>query len=239
MTTEHNTMTHAEEQAHAQMASISALVDALDCDFDRLEELKEYRVPRYVAGWNMPGYLPDNPPEEFEDIADARAYIAGELDRVLDEAGIPGTGGMSGAIRNGSGELGITVDQYHYFVTRDGFMWIGDEDEQTELEALGEKANGYAYQESVMQAIQEDPLSVEVRSDWYTPGEGDNSPSEFCILLCTGGPAVRIIGDLDHTGEPARPRLQYQDWGTPWIELINGVDRNALLTYCQQFYFGE
>src|SRR3989304_3914771 len=69
------------------------------------------------------------------------------------------------------------------------------------------------------EAIEEDPLSVEVRSDWHEPG-GDSDPGEYCILLCTGGPAVRIIGRLDTHSEPPSARLQYQDWGTPWIELI-------------------
>ena len=74
------------------------------------------------------------------------------------------------------------------------------------------------------------------------PGDEDGAKAEeFEILLCTGGPACRIIGDLDQHGQPDRPRLQYQDWGTPWTELvsISSDEREALQTYCQQFYFGE
>ncbi|MDR6858912.1 hypothetical protein J2W96_005244 [Variovorax guangxiensis] len=41
---------------------------------------------------------------------------------------------------------------------------------------------------------------------------------EFEILLCTGGPTVRIVGDLDHHGEPDRARIEYQDWFEPWRE---------------------
>jgi len=93
--------------------------------------------------------------------------------------------------------------------------------------------------EDAERRIQEDPLSVQVRSGWYTPGDA-YSPEEFEILLCTGGPAVRIIGDLDEYMQPARPRLQYQDWGTPWTEYFGAnLDREALLAYCQRFWFGE
>ena len=88
------------------------------------------------------------------------------------------------------------------------------------------------------QAIEEGALSVQIRSGWYTPGTDKPAPEEFEILLCTGGPAVRIVGDLDH-GEPSRPRLQCQDWFTPWTEAMAGVDDDVLMAYCQCFYFGE
>lgn len=92
--------------------------------------------------------------------------------------------------------------------------------------------------------IQEDALSVQVRSGWYTPGDGDGSPEEFELLLGTGGPAVRIIGDLDHHGQPTSARLETQNWGTPWTEYRgwNGAHsayQATLLAYCQCFYFGE
>ncbi len=90
------------------------------------------------------------------------------------------------------------------------------------------------------QATDEDPLSVEVRSDWHTPGEGDNKPSEYNILLCTGGPACRITGDLDEHGQPESAHLQHQDWFTPWENLGMSTEEEALLLfYAQQFYFGE
>ena|SRR5688572_18406743 len=95
-------------------------------------------------------------------------------------------------------------------------------------------------EETARDAIQEDPLSIQIRDGWRTPG-GESTPEEFEILLCTGGPAVRIVGDLDSHCEPSRPRLQYQDWGTSWTEYhdISKEQREALLAYCQQFYFGE
>ena len=41
------------------------------------------------------------------------------------------------------------------------------------------------------------PLSVLVRSGWYIPGTAPGYAEEFEILLSTGGPACRIIGQLD------------------------------------------
>lgn len=71
--------------------------------------------------------------------------------------------------------------------------------------------------EKIEQTCQELPLSVLVRSDWYCPSSGDRDrePVEFEILLSTGGPACRIIGDLNCGNYPCNCRVQWQDWGTP------------------------
>lgn len=92
-------------------------------------------------------------------------------------------------------------------------------------------------EETAREAIQEDPLSVEVRSGWYAPGSEDNKPEEYCILLGTGGPATRIVGDLNN-GQPMSARLEVQDWFKPWTEYFD-VDHEILTTYAQQFYFGD
>jgi len=101
---------------------------------------------------------------------------------------------------------------------------------------------GYDYdEEGMMERIQENALSVEVRRSWYLPGSEDK-PDQFCILLCTGGPAVRIVGDLDNYLQPSSPvRVQFQDWGTPWTEWlgITSKQREHVLAYCQMHYFGE
>lgn len=102
-----------------------------------------------------------------------------------------------------------------------------------------EGRDDYRQLEEAEQAIQEDPLSVEIRSDWFTPGDAPEDFGEFKILLCTGGPAVRIIGTLDG-GQPETARIEYQDWGTPWTEYrITAEEADTLLTYCRCFYFGE
>jgi hypothetical protein len=95
--------------------------------------------------------------------------------------------------------------------------------------------------EAAQTSIEEDPLSVEVRGDWHAPGSEGAKPSEFMILLCTGGPAVRIRGDLDRYSEPEKPRIEYQDWFMPWRVLSGVTDEknDALLDYCRQFYFAD
>jgi len=92
-------------------------------------------------------------------------------------------------------------------------------------------------------AIHEDALSVLVRSGWYEPGKRIAPPEEFEILLCTGGPAVRLIGKLNHHSEPETARLQVQDWFEPWTDFdpeSNGDDSDEiLLAYARCFYFGQ
>ena len=97
----------------------------------------------------------------------------------------------------------------------------------------------YHDEDDARQRIDEHPLDIEVRSDWHHPGDQD-PPREYMILLCTGGPAVRIVGDLNEHGEPDTARIEYQDWFTYWERLpINREQENYLLDYARCFYFGE
>ena len=89
------------------------------------------------------------------------------------------------------------------------------------------------------EAIAEDPLEIAIRADWHSPGDEADMDLEYKILLCTGGPAARIIGGLDQWKQPNSVALEYQDWGTPWTELWTDSDEDAaMLTYARQFYFG-
>lgn len=165
---------HAYRQASAQMESIKAMVAALECDYERLEELR-----------------------------DAKAALEEGEELTADEA-----------------------------------------EELAELETAalaGESQACYACkdQDEARDRITEDPLSIELYGTWTL---GDKPEADgFIILLCTGGPAVRIKGELgEHKRAAARVWLEYQDWGTPWTEYHGeNMDYDALLTYCQQFYFGE
>lgn len=160
--------------------SIADMVAALECDYDRLEELKEERDD----------WLSENPGKFLE----------------------PND-------------------------PRDAGRWsLAFPDESEELSELIDQAGECESREDAEQRIQEDPLSIEVRSGWYTPGKTDNKPAEFMILLTTGGPAVRIMGELDEYGQPDRAWLEAQDWFKPWTQYL-GADQSVLLTYCQQFYF--
>lgn len=115
----------------------------------------------------------------------------------------------------------------------------GEEQARAQLESILEMVKELDGDNSdiAYEAIQDDPLSVQVRTGWYTPGQ-EAEPEEFEILLCTGGPAVRIVGDLDRYKQPANAYIEYQDWGTPWTELRHS-ESDAVLTYCQQFYYGD
>ncbi len=104
---------------------------------------------------------------------------------------------------------------------------------------MGNDAMQNTDEREALETIQNDPLSVEVRSGWHSVGS-TSTPEEFCFLLCWGGPACRIIGELDEHAQPENPRLEYQDWGTNWTEYsLTEEEEKALQTYCEQFYFEE
>ncbi|MCK5603673.1 hypothetical protein KAR91_17435 [Candidatus Pacearchaeota archaeon] len=110
------------------------------------------------------------------------------------------------------------------------------------VEAMTEASDNeeWTEHEEALTVIQEDPLSVEVRSDWHSPGSQDNGGiSEFRILLCWGGPSVQIIGELDEYNQPCEAKIQYQDWFTGWTDYLPEDEDEILLDYCRQFYFGE
>lgn len=102
--------------------------------------------------------------------------------------------------------------------------------------AAAEKQDGDAIDAARCNII-DDALSVEVRSGWTSVGE-TLAPQEYCILLSTGGPATRIVGDLGRYGEPETARLEAQDWFLPWTE-YHAAEEDVLLDYARCFYFGE
>ena len=95
--------------------------------------------------------------------------------------------------------------------------------------------------EEIKESILNSALSVEFRSGWYSSlydrvriGE----PAEFKILLSWGGPALRIIGEIKEN-YAVNPKLQFQDWGTPWTDFeITESQQEALNWFCNCFYFG-
>jgi len=96
--------------------------------------------------------------------------------------------------------------------------------------------------EQTKESILNSALSVEFRSGWYSSPESiaDLKPEEFKILLTWGGPALRVIGDLNQYKEPENIKMQYQDWGTYWTDFeITEEQQEALNWFCNCFYFGE
>lgn len=106
-----------------------------------------------------------------------------------------------------------------------------------ELQDLRADAGDCEDREDAERRIHEDALSIEVRTGWYSIGERPDS-FEFNILLTTGGPAVRIRGELDDSRGPCRAWLEVQDWGTPWTRYYD-ASQAVLLAYARCFYFGE
>jgi hypothetical protein len=95
--------------------------------------------------------------------------------------------------------------------------------------------------EAAQVTIQEDALSVDVRTDWHGVGAIEAcKPTDYKILLCWGGPAVQIIGTLDDYNQPDSAQLQYQDWFTEWMDYpLTEEEEETVITYAQQFYFDE
>lgn len=101
-------------------------------DFDTFEEMEEYASryegcckackPKFVAGWNMPGYLPDSEPAEFDSAEDALEYIKDEMWRESDntedtDEAIELQSCVKTMSADKNGEFGQTIGKYHYFVT--------------------------------------------------------------------------------------------------------------------------
>ena len=108
-----------------------------------------------------------------------------------------------------------------------GVLWEVDQKFSENLEGVAE---------AIEERAREQALSVELRSGWYTPGEQPEA-EEGMILLSTGGPALRLLCDVSD-GELTRPRLEHQNWGTPWTEMFS-VDREAWEWFAGLFYVGE
>lgn len=102
--------------------------------------------------------------------------------------------------------------------------WANDQDQE-------------AVAETIRDWVFEDALEIQVRSGWCPLGETSKA-EEFFILLCTGGPAVRIRGELSQ-GVPDRCWLQHQDWGTSWTDCCAPGAADALLWYASQFCWRE
>jgi hypothetical protein len=184
---------HAEEQAAAQYMSICAMLDAVDVDYDRLQELKDERD------------------ELGEALAEAEAVHA-EACRSY---------ASSTHAHNKMREAAAALDE-----------WLQENGD--EMDELSTEAGDCEDEDDARQRISEDPLEVTVRSGWVSMGE-EMEADEFQILLCTGGPAVRIMGELDHHGTPCRAWMEYQDWGTPWTQYF-GAEHARLIAYAQHFF---
>jgi hypothetical protein len=119
----------------------------------------------------------------------------------------------------GDEDCPLTLDEL-----REGLdIWQGEAEKHT-IEQLRES---YHDQDAALEAISEDPLDLTRKGDSYE------------ILLCTGGPAARIVGNL-MSGVAISAKMQYQDWYTPWTDFwVTAEEDKALEAYARCFYFGE
>ena len=129
------------------------------------------------------------------------------------------------ALQNAIGHIKSIVEDYENFNYIDSLNVTCDED--------------YEKQEEIKENILNSALSVEFRSGW-TSNPNELEIEEFKILLTWGGPALRVIGELNQYKEPENIKMQYQDWGTYWTDFeITENQQEALNWFCNCFYFGE
>ncbi len=168
-----------QEVGKGALSSIRCLVAALECDYERLEELRDERDAHDSA-------------EDHADDADVTLWATENPDEATELAELE--------------EAAAGCDTGHPCTDRD----------------------------DAEQRIHEDALSVRVFGERT---DNEWSADRFELLLCTGGPAVRIMGELDEHGEPDRAWLEVQDWGTPWTEYYETGVGELCLKYAQCFYF--
>lgn len=124
----------------------------------------------------------------------------------------------------------------------ENFQGVANKYARNSIECMREELDNTKEEDSRERIMSEGALSVEVRSDWYCSGSvADSQPIEYRILLGTGGPASRIVGDLDEFGQPTNAKLEYQDWYKPWTAAndLSEKEDKTLLEYASQFWFGE
>ncbi len=94
----------------------------------------------------------------------------------------------------------------------------------------------FDHADDLRERIQEMPLCVEVRDGWRQPGGERGEAEEFSILLSTGGPALRIYGEIG-----GRHELQWQDWGTPWTDYYETTqdEDEAIAAFVGLFYLED
>lgn len=86
-------------------------------------------IDLYSAGWNSPGYMPDNTPAVFLDVDDALEYIKDQAkenietdyaqdSRITEKSPDDLSAEVDGWTADKNGEFGNTFGTYHYFVTK-------------------------------------------------------------------------------------------------------------------------
>lgn len=144
------------------------------------------------------------------------------------------------SLLNARGHLETIASQHKAFLFCQGELEGRDLDKEAKA-CLREHGfpgdNLDCVREGIEESAREAALSVEVRSGWHVYGE-TLEIEEMKILLSTGGPALQILCSIDE-GQPSRPRLQHQDWGKPWTDMLilDQEEREALDWFVNLFSF--
>lgn len=170
--------------------SIAEMVAAMECDYDRMDELRDER-------------------EALADEVSEYAHVDEEDDPEQED-----------------------VDRHNEAAAN---LKEWDEENAEELKELEAAAGECKDSDDARDRIDEDPLDITIRGERRN---GEWEADEFVILLATGGPAVRIMGELDEHGEPYRAWLEVQDWFKPWTQYF-AADQDTLLSYCRCFNFAD
>lgn len=117
---------------------------------------------------------------------------------------------------------------------------VEDFEKITFLESLNVTSNEEEEEiEEIKESILNSALTVEFRSGWSTNFD-ELEIEEFKILLSWGGPALRVIGELDQYKQCENVKLQFQDWGTYWTNYeLTEKEEESLNWFCNCFYFGD
>lgn len=124
---------------------------------DRVEELRDQITPVISAGWNMPGYMPESEPAQFDNWDDAYKYIVDEMesyadqladgddiDRIHSEQLIAEAERIRELLTSEDIEeyakinsgYGSTIGKFHYWISDTGEKGGLDDDEKEELKTL-------------------------------------------------------------------------------------------------------
>lgn len=95
-------------------------------------------------------------------------------------------------------------------------------------------------EERAREAIEQGHYGIELRGGWYAPGGRDeDGAQEYCVTLGGGGPAMRIVGELED-GSPSTARYQFQDWFKPWTDAeLSEKESAILLQWVGHLYFED
>ncbi len=124
------------------------IIDVRDI-IERIEELRDMQTPRFVAGFNMPGYMPDSEPVEFDDAEDAKRSIIESIKHAEECAE---SEELAESLSAFAEDVNLEGDEFSiqgpdgliYWLKEDGIMGLDAEEaeELTNLESLMEDLQG-------------------------------------------------------------------------------------------------